>query len=326
MLIIRNTSIDPYFNLALEEWLMNNIDDDVFMLWRNEKTVVIGKNQNAYAEVNREYADSHKIKVSRRMTGGGAVFHDLGNVNFSLIAKKEEGSDIDFAKFTAPIIDMLKSMGANAELSGRNDILIDGKKVSGNAQCVHNGKVLHHGCILYSADLSDVSAVLNVDESKFKGKGIKSVRSRVANIKELCNIDMDVTEFIDYIENGIKGDISELSPDQIKEVEALRDHKYATWDWIWGRSKEYSLKTKKRFEFGAVEISVNTACGIIKDIRINGDFFGVGDIKELEDSLAGTKYDCNEISRRLNEAGVERYIFGASAEQIAKLFFENSLL
>lgn len=326
MLIIRNNSTDPYFNLASEEWLMDNVDDDIFMLWRNEKTVVIGKNQNAYAEINREYADSHGIRVSRRMTGGGAVFHDLGNVNFSFIAKKDVGSDIDFAKFTMPIIDMLKKMGADAKLSGRNDILIDTKKVSGNAQCVHNGKVLHHGCILYSADLSDVASVLNVDESKLKSKGIKSVRSRVANIKELCNIDMDVTEFIDYIESGVEGELVELSPEQINRIGELRDSKYATWEWIWGRSKNYALITKKRFGFGSVELSLNTDGGYIKDVRISGDFFGMGDISELENALNGVRYEYDEIYDCLEKNAAERYIFGAEPKQITKLFFENSLL
>lgn len=326
MLIIRNDSTDPYFNLALEEWLMDNVDDDIFMLWRNEKTVVIGKNQNAYAEINKEYADSHGIRVSRRMTGGGAVFHDLGNVNFSFITKKEEGSDIDFAKFTMPIIEMLKKMGADAELSGRNDIIIDCKKVSGNAQCVHNGKVLHHGCILYSADLSDVASVLNVDESKLKSKGIRSVRSRVANIKELCNTDMDVTEFIDYIENGVEGELVELSSEQIKKVEALRNSKYSTWEWIWGRSKDYTLSTKKRFDFGTVELSLNTEGGYIRDVRISGDFFGVADISELENALVGVRYEYDGIYDRLQKTSVERFIFGAEPKQIAKLFFENSLL
>ncbi|MBE6687253.1 MAG: lipoate--protein ligase [Ruminococcaceae bacterium] len=326
MLIVRNNSTDPYYNLALEEWLMDNVNDDVFMLWRNEKTVVIGKNQNAYAEINREYADSHNITVSRRMTGGGAVFHDLGNVNFTFIAKKEEGSDIDFARFTMPVIDLLKKLGANAELSGRNDILIDKKKVSGNAQCVRNGKVLHHGCMLYSADLSDVASVLNVDLSKFQGKGIKSVRSRVANIKELCDIEMDVTDFIDYIEKGIEGEAVELSEEQIKEVKALRNSKYATWEWIWGRNKEYSLKTKKRFDYGTVELSLDTQGGLIKDVKIRGDFFGVGDITELESSLAELRYEHVCIFERLKQIGIERYIFGSNAKEIADLFFENSLL
>lgn len=325
MLIIKNNSTDPYFNLALEEWLMDNIEDSVFMLWRNDKTVVIGKNQNAYAQINREYADSHKITVSRRLTGGGAVFHDLGNVNFSFIMPKE-GENIDFAKFTQPIIERLSELGANAELSGRNDILINGKKVSGNAQCVHNGKVLHHGTLLYSADLSDVSAVLKVDETKFHGKGIKSVKSRVANIKELCGTDLSVTEFIDFIESGINGKLVELTDEQISEVKALRDSKYATWEWVWGRSKEYSLKAKKRFDYGSVELLVNTDRGVIKDLKINGDFFGVGEISELEALLLGVRYDHTAIIKRLEKIEISRFIFGASAEDMAKLFFENTLL
>ena len=326
MLIIRNNSTDPYFNLAMEEWLMDNIDEEIFMLWRNEKTVVIGKNQNAYAEINRGYVDSHSITVSRRLSGGGAVFHDLGNVNYTFIAKKQEGSDINFFKFTKPIIELLEKLGAKAELSGRNDILIDGKKVSGNAQCVRNGKILHHGCILYSADLSDVSSVLKVDESKFQGKGIKSVRSRVANIKELCNINMDVTEFINYIETGINGELFELSCEQIKEVKALSDSKYSAWEWIWGRNKEYKFRTKKRFDFGTVELYIDSDRGFLNDVRIRGDFFGVGEIAELENTLKGVRYERDAVLNKIENSGIERYIFGAKVNEIVNLFFENSLL
>lgn len=325
MLIIRNNSTDPYFNLAAEQYLIDNCDREVFMLWRNDKTVVIGNNQNAYAEIDNEYARSHGISVSRRLTGGGAVFHDLGNVNFSFIMPKtEEG--IDFAKYTAPIIDRLRSLGANAELSGRNDILIDGKKVSGNAQCVRNGKVLHHGTLLYSADLSDVAGVLKVDPSKFEGKGIKSVRSRVANIKELRSTDMDVLEFIDWLEAGFEGEKRDFTPDEIKAITKLRNEKFASWDWIWGRSKEYTLTAKERFSYGTVEAYVDTAHGIIKEVRFMGDFFGVGDISELENALVGIRYEYADVMAKLSDCEVPRYVFGALPEDISKLLFKNSLL
>lgn len=295
------------------------------MLWRNDKTVVIGKNQNAYAELDREYADSHGITVSRRLTGGGAVFHDLGNVNFSVIIPSD-GKGIDFKKYTMPIISSLNKMGLSAELSGRNDILIDGKKVSGNAQCVRNGKVLHHGTLLYSADLSDVAAVLKVDAAKLQSKGIKSVRSRVANIKELLNTDMDVLDFMDAVESSFKGEKRCFTEAEIEAITKLRNEKFATWEWIWGRSKEYSLNTKQRFPYGTVEAHINTDRGVIKEISFSGDFFGVGDIRELEEGLVGIRYEYADILDRLIKCDINRYIFGSQAEEISKLLFKNSLL
>ncbi len=325
MIIFKNNSIDPYFNLAAEQYLIDNCDEDVFMLWRNDRTVVIGNNQNAYAEVDREYADTHGITVSRRLTGGGAVFHDLGNVNFSFIIPSD-GKGIDFKKYTAPIIESLKGMGLSAELSGRNDILIDGKKVSGNAQCVRNGKVLHHGTLLYSANLSDVAGALKVDPEKLQSKGIKSVRSRVANIKDLMDVDMDVTEFMAYLESGFEGERRYFTAAETQLITKLRDEKFATWDWIWGRSKEYTLTTKERFDYGSVEANVNTDHGIIKEVKLTGDFFGVGDINELTDSLVGIRYDYADVLAYLSKYDIQRYIFGAAAEDISKLLFKNSLL
>ncbi len=325
MIIIKNNSVDPYFNLAAEQYLIDNCDEDVFMLWRNDRTVVIGNNQNAYAEVDREYADTHGITVSRRLTGGGAVFHDLGNVNFSFIIPSD-GKGIDFKKYTAPIIESLKKMGLCAELSGRNDILIDGKKVSGNAQCVRNGKVLHHGTLLYCADLSKVSGVLRVDPAKLQSKGIKSVKSRVANIKDLMDTDMDVLQFMSVIESNFEGTKRGFTDTELQEITKLRCEKFATWEWIWGRSKEYTLTAKERFSYGSVEANINTDRGIIKEVSLTGDFFGVGDISELTDSLTGIRYEYADILAHLSKYDIQRYIFGASAEDISKLLFKNSLL
>ncbi len=326
MIIIRNSCTDPYFNLASEQYFLDHAEEPVFMLWRNEKTVVIGKNQNAYAEIDKEYADLHGISVSRRLTGGGAVFHDLGNVNFSFIMPKGEAESLDFKRFTEPIIRCLGKLGANAELSGRNDILVNGKKVSGNAQCVYKGRVLHHGTLLYSADLSDVAGVLRVDPEKFVGKGIKSVRSRVANIKDVADVEMDVVEFIDYIESSFDGQKREFTENEIKEIDRLSKEKFSTWDWIWGRSKKYTLRAKERFSFGTVELLLDTDGGIIKEIKFLGDYFGVEDISVLEQALTGVRYESTEITSVLNDNHVEKYIFGSNSEEISKLFFKNSLL
>lgn len=189
MQIIYNDSHDQYFNLAAEEYLLENSDDDISMLWRNDRTVVVGKNQNTWAEVSTPFVRENSIGVVRRMTGGGAVFHDLGNVNFTFICAYG-GGGIDFSRFASPIIRYLGTLGIDASLGGRNDILADGRKISGNAQCVYrrsdgSERLMHHGTLLYSADLSEMSGALNVNREKLVTKGIESVKSRVANISAL---------------------------------------------------------------------------------------------------------------------------------------------
>ena len=195
--VIFNSSLDPYFNLAAEQYLLERRDTaPVFMIWRNSPAVIIGKNQNAYAELNEAFIRENDIKVVRRLTGGGAVFHD---VNYTFISPKQGANALDFARFCAPIIEALCDLGANAVLSGRNDIEIDGRKVSGNAQTVCGDRILHHGTLLWSADLSKLAGALKVDPEKIASKGIKSVRSRVANIRDLIGSEMSATDFIDYL-------------------------------------------------------------------------------------------------------------------------------
>lgn len=307
---------DPYFNLASEQYLLDTEDDEVFMLWRNEKAVIIGKNQNAYAEINKPFVDEHEIKVVRRLTGGGAVFHDLGNVNFTYIVSRNDCPTLDFERFSRPVISALRGLGVEAELSGRNDITVGGRKISGNAQCVYNNKVMHHGTLLFSADMSQMSGALNVDEEKIKSKGIKSVRSRVCNLCEYLT-DMDVTEFKSYLEGCVEGKKTVFSPEQIKEIEKLRDEKYSTWEWNYGVSKEYGRRSKRYFPFGTVDILLSADRGVITAVRFFGDYFGVNDISEIEKRLVGSRLERNDLEPLLYDIG--RYIMGASSEDILGL-------
>lgn len=326
LIIIRNLNTNPHFNLACEQYLLDNVEDEIFMLWRNDKTVVIGKNQNAYAEVNTEFVRENNIKVARRITGGGAVFHDLGNVNFTFITSKENADSLNFDRFTAPIIKALGKLGASAEPSGRNDITIDGKKVSGNAQCVYNGRVMHHGTLLYSADMSKVSGALNVDTDKIKSKGIKSIRSRVANIIDYIDKKMDVCDFITFLESQINAPARELSSEETEKIHTLCNEKYSTWDWIWGRSKSYSTINRRYFPFGLVEVCIDTDRGKIANVRIFGDYFGVCDISEIEKALTGIQYDYSSIINVLSGFNLDNYIYGSKAEDITKLLCEKPLL
>ncbi|MBQ7500068.1 MAG: lipoate--protein ligase [Clostridia bacterium] len=334
MIVYRNNRLDPYFNLASEEYLIDNSTEPVFMLWRNAPAVIIGKNQNAYAEVDEKYLRENSIALVRRLTGGGAVFHDPGNVNFTFIVDEDGAEKLDFARFTLPIINALRDMGLDASLSGRNDIAVNCgrtsggepcannvKKISGNAQCVRSGKIMHHGTLLYSADLSKVAAALRPDPDKIKSKGIDSVRSRVANIVDLCSTDMSVEEFMDHIASRIEGEVREFDEDQIRAISKLSEEKYSTWEWNWGRSKEYSIAKKRYFPFGLVRIGLETGHGIITDISIGGDFFGVGDISDIERALSGKRFEYETVSSVLSGADIAKYISGASADDLLELIF-----
>lgn len=314
MIIIRNDCTDPYFNMACEEYFINNSDKEIFMLWRNSPAVIIGRNQNAYAEINREYTEKHNIPVVRRLSGGGAVFHDLGNVNFTHIISDKDCGALDFPRFMNPVIEALGELGVNAVISGRNDITVDNKKISGNAQCVMNSRIMHHGTLLFSADLSGLTSALNAAPEKTESKGIKSIRSRVSNICEFLKRPMDVLEFRDHIYNYFSGERRGLSEDEIEKITLLRNEKYSKWEWNFGHSKEYTHTVRKHFPFGLIECSVNVNRGIITDINISGDYFGVKSISDIESKITGTAFERKALEPLLDDIGL--YITGAEKDEI----------
>jgi len=326
MIIIKNKSTDPYFNLASEEYLADNLSDDVFMLWQNGKSVIIGRNQNAFAELDRDFIEANGIKVVRRLTGGGAVFHDIGNVNYTFITQKGETA-LDFARFCAPVIAALGELGVKAELSGRNDITADGFKISGTAQCVRGNRLIHHGTLLFDANLSEMAGALRPDPAKLKSKGIDSVRSRVANLRPMLKCPLDTEGFIAFIEDyvAVNSDaggaeitgVRWLTPEEINGISKLACEKYSTWEWNYGTSKAYSRRERRRFPFGTVEIELETANGIITAMRITGDFFGTRDIAELESLLCGLRFEYADVLTALEGCGVGGFIAGASAADIA---------
>ncbi len=315
-----NNNTDPYFNLASEEYLLLNEAEPVFMLWRNDRSVIIGRNQNAYAEINRDFVDNNGIAVVRRLTGGGAVFHDLGNINYTFITSKGDAGALDFARFCAPVISALSALGVPAELSGRNDMTADGRKFSGNAQCVFNQRVLHHGTILFSADMSYLSGALNADPEKMKSKGIKSVRSRVCNLIEYLP-GFTAEKLKNYLENSVEADKTAFTAEQTAGIEKLSAEKYSTWEWNYGRSKEYGHTARARFPFGSVEVCYTAENGRLSDVRISGDYFSARSVDELERSLAGCRLIKEELSERL--CGIGEYISGAAPDQIAALFIKT---
>ena len=320
--LIFNTCTDPHFNLALEEYLLLRRSENFFMLWRNTKSVIVGMNQNTAAEINAAFVRENGIAVVRRLTGGGAVFHDEGNINYTFIENGTAHRN-DFARFSAPVTNALQKYGIAAELSGRNDIVANGGKISGAAQCVKNGRVLHHGTLLYSADLSALAGALNVSALKIESKGIKSVRSRVLNIASLIENPAVVTDFMTSFFNEIKavtgGEIYDLTPAEVEEVNALADEKYRTDEWNYAPSRPFDLRVEKRLESGCYDANLRVENGVIKELRLYGDYFADGDISLLENALKGVKYDYESISLAAGEAGVSSLLPGVTPGTFAEL-------
>jgi len=320
MKLIRNSSTNPAFNLAAEEYLLSHATESVFMLWRNEKAVIVGKNQNTLAEIDPAYVKEHGIQVVRRLTGGGAVFHDLGNVNYTLIEPNTDGRFNDYAYFTADLIDFLATLGIKAELSGRNDVLIDGRKISGNAQCVKNGKVMHHGCILYAADLSTLALALKANREKLESKGVASVASRVTNISDHLAQKRDVLDFMDAFAQFAIAKYScgeyEFTEKEVAQIQQLADEKYSVWDWNYGASPDYNFSNAQRFSFGTVEARLFISCGVIQHASVTGDFFGQEDITSLAELLVGLPHNEGAISHALAGLDISRYIAGCGAEEL----------
>ncbi len=323
MLYIKNESTNPYFNLAMEEYLFNLDDNtDYVLLWQNEPTIVIGKNQNTAEEINSEYVKEKGIHVVRRITGGGAVYHDLGNLNFTFINKGSEKKELDFKKFTLPIIKALEKLGVKAELSGRNDITIDQKKFSGNAQYVKKGKVLHHGTLLLNSKMDELSKALKVSEDKFRSKGVKSVRSRVTNISDYLSMDISVLEFKELLLKYMFDEDTELTEGKLseaalKEVNSLMENRYLKWEWNYGYSPEFNVRHSKRFEHGKIDVLINVKEGIIQGIKFYGDFFGSENPEEIEILLIGKRYNESEIKSILAQLNINDYFKGITLDELS---------
>lgn len=326
MYIIDNNSDNAYFNIASEEYLLKNKTEDFFMLYINPPSIIIGKNQNTLSEINTEYVRENNIAVVRRLSGGGAVYHCHGNLNFSFIINDNEESFMDFKKFTQPIISILGNMGVKAQLSGRNDILIDDKKISGNAQFKSKGRMIHHGTLLFSSDLSKLEKSLKANPLKFKDKATKSVKSRVSNICDYLENPMDIHEFKKLVISGILEsnkdcEIYKLTEADIKSIERLVEEKYSTWEWNYGYSPKYNFSNEEKFACGLVQAYLLIEDGIISSIKFYGDFFGKHDIYELENKLTGIKHDRKEIEEILLETDLGNYFAGITSEELLKLLF-----
>lgn len=324
MRIILNDSIDPAFNLAAEEYLLCRRRENVIMLWRNDRSVIIGRNQNAVAEIDGDFVRENGIAVIRRMTGGGAVFHDLGNVNFTFISDYKTGAFNDYKGFTQPVCDFLHTLGVKAELTGRNDLTIDGMKFSGNAQTVSGDKIMHHGTLMYSADLSSLAGALKPRPIKLQSKGIASVRSRVTNIANHLAEELSVEEFLNalyrfFLERVEGVEAHGFSEEERRGIERLVAEKYGKWEWNIGSSPAFTMEKAEKYPFGLVEVGLDVADGVIRKIRIQGDFFGKKEIGVLCETLTGCYHKEEDLLMRLSKVEIGEYISGMTEELFVSL-------
>jgi lipoate---protein ligase len=331
MKTILNESLDPRFNLALEEYVLKYLptNEDFIFLWQNANSVIIGRNQNTIEEVNAQYVDEHHVNVVRRITGGGAVYHDHGNLNFSFITNTTKDNVNNYRKFTDPVIAALQSYGIPAEFGGRNDILVDGMKISGNAQAFHGHRFLHHGTILFDADLSMLGKILNPKPDKIESKGIKSVRSRVTNIKPYFKDD--VPSMKDFKTRLLKAllktdDITPfiytLSNDDLTKINKLVETKFSTWDWNYGQSPAFSIEKYGRYEGGGVSFRFNVDDGCISSCKIFGDFLGTKDIDSLEHAFLNVPFERDHIRQLLETLPLDDYFLKITKDNVLSCLFD----
>ncbi len=325
MLCIANSCTDPYFNLAAEEYLLHNFSENCFMLWRNENTVVVGKHQNALAEINPGFVRENEIRIARRISGGGTVYHDMGNLNFTFIMNGKHGHLVDFRKYTRPILEVLHKLSVDARFQGRNDLTINGKKISGNAEHVYRKRVLHHGTLLFLSELGKLNLALSADPLRYKSKAVKSIRSQVTNIREHLKTPIDIIQFrdmiLEHIMQSFPGSVFyEFTEDDMKAINRLKTEKYSTWEWIFGYSPEYELEKSFLVDGCRLTIRLNVTGGIIRKARIDGDFQETPDIRRLEMSLEGARHDENELTGKLESAVFPEGFFITPRELITAIF------
>ena len=339
MRYLRNPNTDPYYNMAFDEYALQQLalEEPLFYLWQNRPAVIIGLNQNAYAEVNLDYLRENNIALVRRVTGGGAVYHDLGNLNYTIVGKVKD-LDRDYPEYTRHMLHALQALGIKAELSGRNDILVSGRKVSGYAKRVYKDRLMVHGTLMYDVDLEVLEQALNAPTSKLATKGVASVRSRVMNLRELLPNMADITDFRAQLEQHLSCNYHDtevqLSSDDMQKIELSARNKFATSDWVFGTAsptipsvsnETHKIKSKKRLPCGTVEVALDIQDGYITACLFGGDFIGNLPTSSVSEALVGVRYEANALRQRLIPMNVATYFDGVDADTLLELLFPSNL-
>ena len=326
---ISSPSTDPYWNLALEEYVFQTLsrDYDYFMLWQNHNTIVVGKYQNTVEQINTRFVEQEGISVVRRCSGGGAVYHDLGNLNFTFIVDAEQVESLNFQRFCQPVVEALGQCGVTAEISGRNDMTIEGKKFSGNSQYLQQGRVMHHGTMMFNSNLDVLQESLQVTQDKIQSKGVPSIRSRVTNIADHltrpCTLEDYHNTLVETVGQTCVLEPFPLTPEIELAVEALAKEKYRTWEWNYGRSPKYAITKKRRIEgCGLVELSYTVEKGCIHELAFFGDFFGSGDLEELCAHLKGCLCQEEAMLARLASIEIDWYVHKLTPREFSRLILE----
>jgi lipoate-protein ligase A len=331
MIYLETQSLDPTWNLAFEEYCLKDLRqfDRILLLWQNANAIIIGHYQNAEKEINLEAVEKFGAQVVRRSSGGGTVYHDLGNLNYSFIYPVDGLKKLDISVYATPMVTALQKIGIPVKIQGRNDLTIDGKKISGTAQRIHKGRLLHHGTLLFDSNLDILESVLQVDSSKVASKGIASVRSRVTNIKD--HLPKGQFNNIQAFWQALLAAFSEeealtpyqLTPSMLAEVKVLQESKYQSWDWNFGRAPAFEYNNSKRFSGGKLEIHVNVKKGIIQECEITGDFMGVLDLDELETVLRGTKHSAQHVRQVLGGLDLPLFLGNITMDEFIQCMFEG---
>lgn len=331
MQFLETYSTDPEYNLAFEAYCFQHLpvqNDSYFFLWINSPAIIIGKNQNAYAEINIDYVNKHNIKVVRRITGGGAVYHDLGNLNFSFIEASPDSKKIDFKKYYSYIITAFRELGLPAELSGRNDITINGKKCVGASQAIRNNRTLSNGCILFDVKLDELAKALTVRPEKLQAKGVKSVSARVGNLIGALDRPITIEAFKRHLLNSIfkqRGEVPheyQLSAEELAGVKKIYDERFSLKSWNYGKSLTAQCHNYRYFPHGAIEVFFDVEKGCLQNVSILGDFFSIADLNELEQQLIGTPYEAETLKKKFETVDLEKYFGPMSSDDITALFFD----
>lgn len=322
MIYLEAKGNDPAYNTALELFAFNELakKDNVFMLWINQPCIVVGKNQNIREEIDQHYCDENDIKIVRRISGGGAVYHDYNNLNYTIISNEDDEADFNFKSLSQPVIDTLAEMGVKAEFTGRNDLQIGDQKFCGNAQYIKGKRIMHHGCIMFDVDLSVLTKALTVSKDKYESKGKKSVRARVTNIKpHLEDQTLTVKDFMNTLRNFMdkKYHMEEyvLTEEDEKKVLAIKAEKNDSWDWVYGKNPEFTVQRKRKLPTGKVEANINVINNVIENVKFYGDFFGVKDVVELAQKLQGIRYDRKSVEKVINSVNINEYFMGVTNEE-----------